>query len=597
MQNASKFLEFYYSRNLTILPLEKAGKAAVVSDWPNRSREDLFKHFKYLSEFNIGLRLDGLIALDIEKPEIYDAIFKQPVEVFARVTWIQRTGGGGYHILFRGHAKPIKINGLVELRSGNGQYIVVAPSIHPETKKPYQWISDIEKTPIAEISDQDLERLRRKLEILKRFAKFIEAMTECWKRYHRHFLSLWCSGVFRKMGLPFEDAEIVLRSIVKLAGDEEVEDRLRCLRDTYQKPMNEIKAWSGLKDELLSITGSEEETHSILKSIPIQKGLLFEVKSLKELIEGAKDIDYISYPLIPHRSLIVLAGRGGVGKSLISLHIAHCVANGNRIFDYYDSKQCKVLIIDNENNASILKQRSEILDLNPIDTVDVINFTEWRLDKKDAIAKLKNLILSNGYGLLILDNWTVLTSIVEENKATEVSNILTKLRKTAYETNSTILLIHHLRKGMAYATHDLDELRGSSVIVNEADVVYILEKDNITGLRIMKTVKNRLNDDSLNILLKFEVDEDETLKILYKGELEKAETDVKLLEVAKLIRDFMQKKRKASRKEIVEALKGYSEATVKRALTYLLTLGVLERPLKGTYQIVGSLDSTLEENF
>jgi len=325
--------------------------------------------------------------------------------------------------------------------------------------------------------------------------------------------------------------------------------------------------------------------------------LLFEVKSLRELIEGAKDIDYISYPLLPRGALIVLAGRGGVGKSMLSLYLSHCVSSGRRIFDYYDVKQSKVLIIDNENSPMIYKQRAELLDLNPLDSIDVVNFTNWRMDKKGALSKLQSLIKTNGYNFVVMDNWTTLTSRIEENKSTEVSNVLTKLRRIAYENNCTIWVIHHLRKGMAYATHEIDELRGSSVIVNEADLVYILEKDAVAGLRILKTVKNRLNDDSLNILLKFEVSEDESLKILYKGELEGVETDVKLLEVAKMIKDFLQKKRKASRKEILEAMKGFSEATVKRALTYLLTLGVLERPVKGTYQIVESLDSTLEENF
>ncbi|MEM3490037.1 MAG: bifunctional DNA primase/polymerase, partial [Nitrososphaerota archaeon] len=267
MENASDFLKFYLSRGLTILPLERESKTAILSDWPNRSQEDLFKHFEYLAEFNIGLRLDGLIALDIEKPEIYDAIFKQPVDEFAKITWIQRTGKG-YHILFRGHAKPFKVEGFVEIRSGSGQYIVVAPSIHPSGKR-YEWISDISKTPIIEISDHDLERLRRKLEVLKRFSNFIGAMTECWKRYHRHHLSLWLSGCLRKMNLGLEDSELVLKTICLLANDEELVDRVRALHDTFEKDVKEVKAWSGLREELVEICGPEQASE-ILKMLPIK---------------------------------------------------------------------------------------------------------------------------------------------------------------------------------------------------------------------------------------------------------------------------------------------------------------------------------------
>ncbi|MEM3710398.1 MAG: AAA family ATPase [Nitrososphaerales archaeon] len=594
MENASDFLKFYLSRGLTILPLERESKTAILSDWPNRSREDLFKHFEYLAEFNIGLRLDGLIALDIEKPEIYDAIFKQPVDEFAKITWIQRTGKG-YHILFRGHAKPFKVEGFVEIRSGNGQYIVVAPSIHPETKKPYQWISDIKKTPIAEISNADLERLRHKLETLKRFRNFIGAMVECWKRYHRHFLSLWCSGVFRKMGLPFEDALIILTTIVKLAGDEEVEDRLRCLRDTYQKPLNEIKAWSGLKDELVSITGSEEEVRTILKSIPIQKGLLFEVKSLRELIEGAKDIDYISYPLLPRGVLIILAGRGGVGKSMLCLYIAHEVSRGGKLFGLYECEQTKVLISDNENSPSIYKARVEALGLNPLDNLNILSFSRLRLDAKGAISRLKTLIKTNGYSLVILDNWTTHVSHVEENKAVEVSNILSMLRKTAYETGCTILLVHHLRKGLPFAVHETDELRGSSVLVNESDMVLLLERDQLTPARlILKTVKNRVNGESPSLAI-FRKTENGIMSLI--GEpLTLPETETNIIKIAKNIFDFFQvsNRESLSAREIIEALP-YPRSEIYRAINYLLSLKTLERTSRGVYRLTKTIENFINE--
>jgi len=531
-----------------------------------------------------------LVAVDIERPELWPVLTDLSVEAMAQRTWVQKTGGGGYHIIFRGDAKPFRVDGFAEIRAGNCQYIVVAPSMHPETLKPYEWVTDIEKTPIVEISDDDLERLRDKLETLRRFKKFIEAMTDCWRRHHRHSLSLWISGVLYKMGLSFEDAETVLKAIVYLSNDEEAQDRLRALRDTYGKDYSRVKAWSGLKEELKEIVGGEE-AEEIIKLLPIRKGLLFEAIPLAQLIGNAKDIDHIANPILPRGCLIVLAGKGGVGKSLLGLHIAYCVSNGKPIFSYYDSKQVKTLIIDNENNPTILRERVELLGLNPLENIDVVSFTGWRLDHRGALAKLKQLVQANGYGLVVMDNWTTLVSTVEENDAVQVSNILTNLRRIAYDTGCTILLIHHLRKSLPYS-HSVDEVRGSSVLVNEADLVLLLEKSATPNERIIRTLKNRLGEE-FTYRLSLRYDDEGTLHIECEGEVEDA-FDSAVLQCANNVKNYLQLARTAKRSELFKAIH-YPETTLKRALNYLLSMGVIEKPKRGVYRLRQTLDTVIEE--
>jgi predicted ATP-dependent serine protease len=452
------------------------------------------------------------------------------------------------------------------------------------------WITDIKRIPIAEIPKDDLDRLRHKLELLRRFKAFIEAMIECWRRYHRHNLSLWVSGILYKMSLPLEDAEIVLKAIIYLANDEEKEDRLRALRDTFEKDDSKVKGWSGLREELIEITGSAEEVEKILKLLPIRKSLLFEVKSLKELIEGAREITYIARPIIPRGALVLFTGRGGVGKSLLTLYMAHHIANGKAIFNYFDATPSKGLIIDNENTPTVYRERIESLGLNPIDQVDIINLTNFRLDRKGAIAKLKTLIMTNGYNVIFIDNWTTITSRIDENKSNEVSNILMRLRKLAYETNCTIILIHHLRKSLPYS-HTLDEVRGSSVLVNEADLVLLLEKGAAPNERIVRTLKNRLGEE-FAFRLNFRYDEEGMLNIEYAGEIEEA-LDSNVIKAANEIKTFMQMVHIAKRKEILEAMKGYSESTIKRAINYLLAVGELKRDARGIYTVRESLDGVV----
>ena len=581
-------VDIYRERGLVVLPLLPRSKRCVIENWQQLSPDDLAERME--PDSNIGIRLDGLIALDIEKPELWPALSSLPIEHVASRTWVQRTGRGGYHVLFRGEAKPFKVDGFMEIRSGSGQYIVVAPSIHPETGRPYEWISDIERTPIDEILREDLERLRHKLEVLRRFKTFIEKMVECWRRYHRHNLSLWVSGCLRKMGISLEDAEVVLKAVIHLAHDEEVQDRLRALKDTYQEPASRVKAWSGLREELITIVG-EEEAKAIIKLLPIYKALLFEVKSLKELVDNAHEITYIARPLIPRGALILLTGRGGVGKSLITLHMAHAIAAGKPIFDSFEAEQAKVLILDNENSPPIYRERVEMLGLNPIEVIDIVNFTNYRLDSKGGIARLKNLITSGGYSAIFIDNWTTFVARLDENKAAEVSNLLTKLRRLACETNCAIVLIHHLRKSLPYS-HSVDEVRGSSVLVNESDLVLLLEKGGAPNERILRTLKNRLGEE-FAYRLNLRYDEDGVLHIECEGEVEEA-LDSAVIRCANEIKTFMQMAKEAKRSEIFQAVKHYPEITRKRALDYLLALGELERPQRGVYRIRQTLETLLE---
>ena len=58
----------------------------------------------------------------------------------------QETGGGGQHLLFKYNGEVIK-NGANNVASGldtrsTGGYIVVEPSLHPDTNRPYAWEVD-----------------------------------------------------------------------------------------------------------------------------------------------------------------------------------------------------------------------------------------------------------------------------------------------------------------------------------------------------------------------------------------------------------------------------------------------------------------------
>lgn len=97
---------------------------------------------------NVGMRLpENTIALDIDPRSggTLDQLGQVPP------TWEQRTGGGGWHLLFRFRGSPrgkLADAQGVDIK-GRAGYLVVEPSIHPSGTR-YEWTNN---TPIARLPE------------------------------------------------------------------------------------------------------------------------------------------------------------------------------------------------------------------------------------------------------------------------------------------------------------------------------------------------------------------------------------------------------------------------------------------------------------
>jgi hypothetical protein len=129
-------------------------------------------------------------------------------------------------------------------------------------------------------------------------------------------------------------------------------------------------------------------------------------------------------------------------------------------------------------------------------------------------------------------------------------------------------------------------------LVNEADVVLLLEKSVSPSERIVRTLKNRLGEE-FGFRLNLRYDEDGILKIEYAGEIEET-VDSSIVKVANEVKAFMSMAHVAKRSEIFNALKGYPETTLKRAINYLLAVGELEKEGRGVYRVRESLDEVIQ---
>ncbi|MEM2690123.1 MAG: bifunctional DNA primase/polymerase [Nitrososphaerota archaeon] len=263
MQKTSEFLELYISRGLTPIPLERGGKTPILREWPNVSREEALKAFEYLEDYNVGLRIEPPICvLDIDDRRLVPLILDEISQ-----TWIVETRRG-CHVYLKApedyYPHTNKKSKLIQLLA-EGCQAVAPPSIVEGHE--YRFRVNPSNCEIAKLDENKVKLLERIINSFMKYEAMILEFARLWTEGHRHNLSLWLNGALRKSGIERFEAAVIVKSICLLAGDPELKDRLTALKTTYERPIEELGAWSYLKRELESIVGPEQAAE-ILKLFP-----------------------------------------------------------------------------------------------------------------------------------------------------------------------------------------------------------------------------------------------------------------------------------------------------------------------------------------
>jgi hypothetical protein len=303
--------------------------------------------------------------------------------------------------------------------------------------------------------------------------------------------------------------------------------------------------------------------------------------SMKELIQTAGELKWVIPALLPENGVVFLAGKAGEGKSILSLYIAKLVTSADAVQDGFPiGKKGKVIIFDRENHPSVIKERGIAFSLSDEENI-VYNFSDdWYFDDRNGITALDNYLGKEKPTLCIFDSWTQFISRIDENKAVEVNNVIRRLRKISQEYNCCFLVIHHLRKGLPYAVEALDELRGSSTIVNTADIVLLLRGDSEN--KLLTTVKSRMSPPKAYFIQLLSKDGRFDIKV---QETKYEENTSEIIKAAERVKEYLAvKKNAATRSELLDEL-GFGRGTLDRALQYLMATGAVERVKKGVYKL------------
>ncbi len=245
----------------------------------------------------------------------------------------------------------------------------------------------------------------------------------------------------------------------------------------------------------------------------IEKSQDVDLSELKNVIDGRLDdldVDPMSWAdvkdefdhewlwngWIPFGEVTILVGQQGSGKSAFSLFLADAVANGAPLPDgSYIGETKGVLVCESEGRQAENIRRARAWGIDPRNIYSPSRDLRRVMDisRPDDLALIRSHAMRPEMGLVIIDSLG--GSLVEENKSS-AKVVLQNLSRMAQETNTTFLVIHHLRKQQKHSRghHQptLDDVRGFSGITQFAPSVLAIDWEGNEMPRFLYALKMNL---------------------------------------------------------------------------------------------------------
>lgn len=356
----------YAQQNYAVFPLAPKSKVPATQHGFQDASTDpdqIRRWWGHNPNYNIGVATgNGLVVIDVDdKPEegkhgTLELNGWEREHGEFPPTWTVLTGTGGAHYWYRtgeNFTNSTEILGAIDVRSLGG-YVVAPPSIHPNGTA-YEWEAsgDPEDTAIAELSGSALELLRR----------------YCTKSGTRSR---------KKRDVPYKELKKIRKggrqdALMSLQGS------LLNMNMTADAIMAAVRAENDLKcepplteEELQKeifpfLSRNIEPAYDYSDTIaPIQTlddGISddeLEIPSLDQItLEKA---EWLEVGYIPKKTITIVCGDGGVGKTSIWCSIAAAVSRGEQTF----------LTARTQMNTGMLRENRKVLFFSAEDAVNVV---------------------------------------------------------------------------------------------------------------------------------------------------------------------------------------------------------------------------------
>lgn len=191
----------------------------------------------------------------------------------------------------------------------------------------------------------------------------------------------------------------------------------------------------------------------------------------------------------------VLASGSKAGKTWLLLHLALCVATGEKFFRW-ETSIGKVLFVNLEIQAVFIKERLSAL-MNRLGINDSKKLHFWNLrgkvsDFETLVSLIGKETEGKDYGLIIIDPIYKLMGGKSENGAGSVGTLCNQMERIAEKSGAAVVYSHHFAKGDAKKKTPLDRMSGSGVFARDADTIITLTEHTETDCYTVETVLRNL---------------------------------------------------------------------------------------------------------
>lgn len=258
-----------------------------------------------------------------------------------------------------------------------------------------------------------------------------------------------------------------------------------------------MQEYTGSRDasggEVLEVrAGSDTVAYSHFTSLPApapnEKNIL-KAPTLRQLLASAfSDRQHLLFPWLREQESCMVYAETGVGKSMFALSAAIAVAGSGEFLGWKPDERAegtgwRVLYIDGEMHVADIQERARML-MNAVPSVDQekagenLRFIARQHQEPDAAFPLitepagmkfvREVVRQNTFDLVILDNFSTLGEVEDENAASSFNAIQQFLLQLKVGGVAT-MLVHHAGKSG-------EDFRGSSKLAATFETIVKLER-------------------------------------------------------------------------------------------------------------------------
>jgi hypothetical protein len=310
-------------------------------------------------------------------------------------------------------------------------------------------------------------------------------------------------------GMSLEEAFAVLKKSAwnKFAGRRNEEEQLK--RELSKVVENQFRERPKGAEKLHRKSDREESEDE-------KKVGLFTFTPLKDIQEEA--IDWIWYPYFARKTLTIVEGDPGLGKSYMVMIAAATIAKGERLPCVRKGKpkaHGAVVYFDIENNAaSVTKVR---LRYNGFD--DLGNYypveQAFSIEDEDAIAEMCEYLEEIKPILVVFDTLNTYIGRADTHKASEATQAMNIFKKIATDFDCAVCVVRHLTKGTGSAMY---RGQGSVAFAGSARVVIAVGVDpEDHDTRVIAVVKGNLAPLPGGLAFRIEGRENDDSEFIWDG--------------------------------------------------------------------------------